>query len=378
MKQSVVLFFALAWCATQCEAAQKDEPVIDATKVEWEKLPRLPDHEGFGGMFAGTCGDSLVVCGGANFPDKLPWDGGTKVWYDKILVLDRPDGTWRTMQGKMPRPLGYGVSVTWDGAVICAGGCDLERHYTDVFAVRLVDGDARIETLPAMPQPCANMCGGIVGSRLYVAGGTISPTATVAMKNFWCLDLAARREKLAWKELEPWPGMERSHAVAAVLDKSFFLASGFRWKAGPHGEQERVSPFLVDSYRFTPQSDGAGVWKRLADLPRAFGGAPTPAMVLNSSCVVVAGGVDDKIGGMKQSTHPGFSSDVFCFNAVTNKWEDGLPMPAGAARTTAPTAIWQGRHVIVSGERAPGRRSPELFTAQVQRSSQATNGHASP
>ncbi|MFN6050335.1 MAG: galactose oxidase, partial [Planctomycetia bacterium] len=46
----------------------------------WEKLPPLPDEAGFASMFAGVAGEKLVAAGGANFPDKKPWEGGTKVW----------------------------------------------------------------------------------------------------------------------------------------------------------------------------------------------------------------------------------------------------------------------------------------------------------
>ena len=29
----------------------------------------------------------LIVAGGANFPDKVPWEGGEKICYDKIFLL---------------------------------------------------------------------------------------------------------------------------------------------------------------------------------------------------------------------------------------------------------------------------------------------------
>src|SRR4051794_34706734 len=99
---------------------------------EWRRLPSLPDKEGFAGMFAGVSGGALVVAGGANFPGKKPWEGGKKVWYDTVYVLEQPGGEWK-VGGRLPRPLGYGVSVTHGGAVICVGGSDAERHYAEVF-----------------------------------------------------------------------------------------------------------------------------------------------------------------------------------------------------------------------------------------------------
>ncbi|MCB1133825.1 MAG: galactose oxidase, partial [Verrucomicrobiae bacterium] len=51
------------------------------TALSWKELPPLPDAHGFAGAFAGSVEGSLVVAGGANFPDKAPWEGGTKVWH---------------------------------------------------------------------------------------------------------------------------------------------------------------------------------------------------------------------------------------------------------------------------------------------------------
>ena len=55
-------------------------------QLKWEELPPLPDKEGFAGMFAGVSNDALLCIGGANFPDKMPWEGGVKKWYDRCLL----------------------------------------------------------------------------------------------------------------------------------------------------------------------------------------------------------------------------------------------------------------------------------------------------
>jgi N-acetylneuraminate epimerase len=99
---------------------------------KWERLPSLPDKEGFAGPFAGTSRGVLLVAGGANFPEKKPREGGKKVWSDTVFALSRPGGEWR-VAGKLPRPLGYGVSVTHRDGVVCVGGSDSERHHADAF-----------------------------------------------------------------------------------------------------------------------------------------------------------------------------------------------------------------------------------------------------
>ena len=86
--------------------------------LRWEPLPPLPDPQGFAGAYVGVAGDALLVAGGANFPGGRPWDGAPKVWYDDVFVLPAPDKPWRT-GWKLPRPLGYGVSLSTDQGVIC-------------------------------------------------------------------------------------------------------------------------------------------------------------------------------------------------------------------------------------------------------------------
>src|SRR5205807_99872 len=91
-----------------------------AFHLEWRELPPLPDPIGFAGTFAGVSSGALLVGGGANFPDAMPWEGGKKVWYDSVYVLPKPAGQW--IAGfKLPRALAYGISVSTKDGVICAG-----------------------------------------------------------------------------------------------------------------------------------------------------------------------------------------------------------------------------------------------------------------
>jgi len=188
--------------------------------LTWSELSPLPDKVGVAGPYVGTHKGVLLVAGGANFPDKRPWEGGTKVWYDTAFVLEKPSGVWK-VAGRLPRPLGYGVSLSTKDGVVCVGGSDAERHYADVFVLRWEKGELRTSLLPALPMPCANFCGAMLGKTIYVAGGIETPAATTALKTFWSLDLDMAQPQ--WQELEPWPGPARMLAVAAVQDKAFFL-----------------------------------------------------------------------------------------------------------------------------------------------------------
>src|SRR4051794_13907380 len=61
-------------------------PASFAAPLVWRPLPDLPDPLGLAGAFAGVSSGALLVAGGANFPNGMPWDGGAKVWQDRVWV----------------------------------------------------------------------------------------------------------------------------------------------------------------------------------------------------------------------------------------------------------------------------------------------------
>src|SRR5262245_50514890 len=87
------------------------------------RLPEIPDPLGFSGSYAGVSNGALIVAGGANFPGRMPWEGGEKIWHDELFVLDAPSGDWKT-GFRLPRALAYGTALTVPAGVLCIGGSD--------------------------------------------------------------------------------------------------------------------------------------------------------------------------------------------------------------------------------------------------------------
>lgn len=324
--------------------------------LHWTKLPNLPDREGFASMFAGVHKDALIVAGGANFPDKRPWEGGTKIWHDTVFALEKPDGAWKTI-GKLPRPLGYGVTVSTKDGLICIGGSDASGHHADVFQLSLNKGSLTTSPLPPLPKPCANICGALLGNTIYVAGGIETPTATTALKTFWALDL--NNLKAGWHELETWPGPARMLATAGVQDGSFFLFSGAGLKADADGKPARE--WLRDAYRYTPRKG----WKRIADLPRVSVAAPSPAPAIGKAQLLVMGGDDGAQLNATPAEHKGFPRDVLAYNLQQDKWTVAGQLPF--SKVTVPVAEWHGKFIVISGEQKPGIRSPEVWSGTLSK-----------
>lgn len=322
---------------------------------DWKPLPDLPEPIGVAGPFAGISNDALIVAGGAHFPVPL-FEGGTKVWVDDIYVLEKeaPEQySWLTGY-KLDKPLAYGSSVSTAQGVICIGGSDANEFYADVFSLTWADGKIEPNSLPALPKPCAFNSAAKVGDIIYVAGGQGSPSATVAMKNFWSLDLSDPNAN--WEQLEPWPGPGRILPVAGTIDGCFYLFGGCELSPGEDGKAKRR--YLTDAYRFDPKKG----WSEIADLPTAVTAAPSPAVAYGPSHLLVFGGDDganaDRVWELKDK-HPGFSRDILAYHTITDTWAKMGRLPAGHVTTAA--VQWSDSVVMPSGEIRPGTRTPKVF-----------------
>lgn len=323
----------------------------------WTRLPDLPDKEGFAGAYAGVSRGQLVVAGGSNFPDKKPWEGGKKSFYDSIFALNRPDGTWKLV-GHLPKPTGYGVAVTYNEKILCIAGGDLENNYADAFAIDLTkSGDAVITPLPSLPVTSNNLAGAILGDTLYVAGGQEKPTSTTAHKIFYSLDLASPDAK--WKALDPWPGPGRILPVAASLNGAFYLVGGAELSADENGKPKRA--YLKDAYRFDPKTG----WSRISDLPHPLVAGPTPAPTDTTGFYLLGGDDGSRVGFQPIAQHPGFNPAIYRYDALSNQWQHRGELPA--ARVTTTFTRWNNLWIIPSGEAHPGVRSPQVWGLDFDR-----------
>lgn len=321
----------------------------------WTELPPIPDANGVAGAFAGVSGGALLVAGGANFPGKKPWEGGEKVWHDAVYALPERGTEW-VQAGHLPQPLGYGVSVSHGGGVVCAGGSDAKGHHAEVFRLTWEADVLSVVPLPALPQPLANGCGALVGDVLYVAGGQASPSSQIALDSVYRMDLSADSPR--WEAVASIPGSGRILAVAAGFDGAFWVVGGASLQAGSDGKPKRT--YLRDAWRLNA---GHG-WRRMADLPRAVVAAPSPAPALADGYLLLGGDDGTQVDSAPEA-HRGFSARSLRYDKKSGAWHEAGQLPA--PRVTAPCVPWAGGWVIPSGEMRPGVRSPEVWHLVLDR-----------
>jgi len=337
-----------------------------ALELNWKELPALPNADGVAGPFVGVHNDALVIAGGANFP-KPVWET-SKVFHDDIHILVKePEGAstaYRWVTGsKLEKPIAYGASVSTSRGIVCIGGNDAERTYSDVFLLRWNPETESVEQmpLPALPQPVTSCSATNIGEKIYVAGGMTGLGLETALANFWSLDLARSEDgTLAWEQLPSWPGPSRAFAIAATqsngVNDCVYLVSGRR--VNDQGKTE----FLTDLYEFNPAKGGE--WRRRADAPRCV--MAGTGIAVGQSHVFVVAGADGSLfdqTDILKDAHPGFTKEALAYHTITNTWTSAGAIPANQVTTTA---VRWGNDTINDPIVVPsGEIRPRVRTSQV-------------
>lgn len=333
---------------------------LSRDKIEWSNSLCLPavDNEpniGVAGAFSGFIGKTLVIAGGANFPEAMPWEGGTKEWWNTIYYIDAKDSsaTWEIAEEVLPDSRAYGVSVELPGGLLCIGGCDSIQCYKDVFLIRKKNRQIELSlSWPALPVPLANATGALLNNCIYVAGGQVSMKEQAATGHFYKLDLSDLKK--GWQELATWPGEPRGYAVSAVqsdgFDKCFYLFSGRNYQA------DGTVKVLTDGFVYNPRMKS---WKKL---DRQFPVMAGTALPTGINHILLFGGVPQLIPG--SADHPGFDNRVRLYHTITNTLVEREISPYILPVTTS-IAKKDNAFYITSGEVKPGIRTPEIVQGEI-------------
>jgi N-acetylneuraminate epimerase len=358
------------WCVmlttTSIAMAANDEPrlhrgvelAVEPASVRasgWTARPAYPLAPGMAGLIAGVHNGVLIAAGGANFPERMPWDGGVKVYYDDIFVLVPGEAVWRAA-GRLPERRAYAAMVSTPDGVLAIGGENAGGVRADVLRLKWDGRTVRVDNTPALPAPRTSAAAATLDGKVYVAGGYApgggSGSVRPSVDEFWQLDLALAEGR--WRSLPSWPGPARAQAVMAALDGAVYLISGLNLVADAAGKPQPT--YLSDAYRYRGDA-----WERLPDLPWSAVAAPSPAPVMAQPArVFVLGGVDGRLVGKvpRDTRVPG---DILCFDVASGSWRlwaERWPDPV----VTAPAVPLRGEWWIVSGEIMAGVRTTSVWS----------------
>ena len=353
--------------------------------------------KGVSAAFATLVDDQLIVAGGANFPGKLGFEGGSKAFYDEILQYDKTAKSWKVVD-KLPQPMAYGVSVSIPNGALWLGGTSPTESLKTTYKVSFNENDpasahSPITLEPFVPLPATmdNFAGCAINETVFVAGGNVNGQPSNTLYSIHI------NNDSSWTALPPFPGLPRVQPVMAAIEDEgktyIYLLGGFFG-----GDAEKEPAMATDVLRYDTENKK---WEEVGQQidpetnnPFSLGGAT--AMPIDNRYILCLGGVNhdifldaittqytighdqtltDEEKGQRNHefsanymTQPidyyKFNSECRVFDTQTGTWStiDNTPNTARAGATL----VWDGStFYAVQGELKPGVRSPETWRGTI-------------
>lgn len=347
-------------------------------KLQWTVAAELPVTTngqaalGFAGMVAGVHSNNLIIAGGANFPDTMPWNGGKKKYFDDVYVYAKKGSRFvLQQQTKLSFSIAYAASCTTVKGIVFAGGENENGLSKKVYLLTMNKATATTESLPELPFAVTNASITVIDNKVYLAGGE---TATDVSNEFLVLDLD--NTAAGWKQLPQLP-RPVSHTVLLATKNHIYLAGGR--KKNSNG----ISDLYSSSYEFNIQTNQ---WTEKQQLPYAlsagtgavyqnklllFGGDKGATFHRTEELIAAINNSKDETEKQRltegkaklQAAHSGFSKEIIAYDIADNRWNVIGNIPYLTPVTT--TAVkWNNCFVIPSGEIKAGVRSPLILSVK--------------
>lgn len=362
---------------------------FDYTHLKWSIAAELMNGSrtsiGFAGMAAGVSNEVLLIAGGANFPEKLPFLGGEKHFTDSIYVLEKKGNTfkWNTKnKSVLPAPIAYAGYATTTKGVVLVGGDNAEGISSAAYVLKWHKKKQIVEiiNLPNLPVAVTAPSVAAIENTVYVACGD---EAANSSDRFFSIDLSKKNPK--WTELPKAPKALANASLVNINDKRLYLIGG-RTKTAKGISDLHSSVYYFDLLKKE--------WKQVADISDDNSITPftaTAAFAIDNKYILLSGGdkgnvfhrIENYFYQMASADsekekqkllaekdelvmhHQGFSTDVLLYDIKENKWRKIGGMPY-AAQVTTSAVKWNNDLFICSGEIRPGVRSPKIIRIQLK------------
>ncbi|TNF45135.1 MAG: sodium:solute symporter [Bacteroidetes bacterium] len=368
---------------------------------QYTTLPDLPPNSGYtnqpglAGPYTGIDDNVLIVAGGANFPGKLPWEGGKKVFYDEIFILKKDNSgnyIWETTEQKIPFSAGYGGAVETPSGLLCFGGNSADECISESWFIDYnpVTGDIEIKPGPKLPMALTNFAFAKIDANVYVAGG-LSELSGASGNHFFRLQMSGNNPlDWTWEALPPWQGKSRAFALGVGqsngLTNCFYLFSGRNVLPGSN------PVVLYDAHVYNPSLKK---WTIISEgKENEFPFMAGTAFPVGAATIVFSSGasgemmkkqleIENQIALAKSTganeseldslqhelynhlnNHPGFGNRVTGFNTITNETYN-MGEISGTGQVTTTAVKWGDEVFVPSGEIRPGVRTPVTLKISI-------------
>jgi cyclically-permuted mutarotase family protein len=364
---------------TSC-AAQK----APFTEINWTIAATLQNPDGsrspgFAGAINAISNNVLLVAGGANFPDRMPWQGGRKYYSNEIHILEKSGDKYHwvdDLKFSLPKPIAYCGNTVTDLGVVYAGGENNDGLSKETY---LLNWNANTRTvtvkpLPDLPEAMTNVGLTVINNVVYLAGGDGTDASADAL---YRLDLNTAAP--SWETLKPLPVALANALVIAQQNKVYVIGGRSKTATG-------ISDLHSSNYVYDPSTNQ---WTRLADISDGKNISNFSAgagVSLDKDYILVTGGdngkvfhqIETQLAHIARTTdtaekarltalknnllinHAGFDGSMLIYDIPKNQWSKvgELPFPA---QVTTTACKWGDDIVLSNGEVKPGVRTPEVM-----------------
>ena len=355
--------------------------------IEWKTIAELPPFNnqsksiGVAGPIVGVINNKLIVAAGANFPDKMPWQGGKKAYYNNIVIFKKEKGQvlQETIAPSLVSNIAYAANCSTPFGIVFAGG-ENELGLSDkVYLLKWDEASNNLlqTKLPDLPVKTTNGSLVCIDKILYFLGGETLVNTT---NQFFSLNLNKINDGWTMLPAIPKP-LSNTVVVAQYLNgqKQIYLMGG-RAK-----QKNGISDFSSDVYSFDIHLKR---WDKKKSLPYPIS-AGTGAVVTEKYILLFGGDRGEQFNKVERTisninlekdelrkenlitiknklleSHPGFSNEILLYNTQKNIWTSTGFIPFDTSVTTN-VVQWGDEIIIPSGEIKAGVRTPRILSAKI-------------
>lgn len=383
------LIFTFFMMSTTISSAQK----TTIKSVEWQKAAQLQNEDGslslgFAGPINGVYNDVFITAGGANFPDKMPWEGGKKHYSKEIHVLEKNKDQYQWNKKNsisLPEPIAYSGSTSTSLGIVYVGGENEKGLSKKAYLLKWNSKQNEIElkSLPDFPIAVTNIALTSLNNIVYAIGGD---EAAKSSDLVFSIDLNAVEPE--WKSLPKLP-FALANSVAIIQkdkDETNIYIIGGRTKT-PSGISDlhnttlafnlksqtwKSKAIITDGKNTTNFSAGAGVafGNQYILITGGDNGTTFHKIETYLSQISKASSEEEKSKliaekNILNTTHNGFYNAILLYNTQTNKWSKIGELPF-LAHVTTPAVLWNNKIVLSNGEIKPGIRTPNVMIGSIK------------
>lgn len=365
----------------------------DIHQVEWKTAAQLQNADGgislgFAGAINGITNDVLIVSGGANFQDKMPWEGGKKHYSKEIHVLQKCNNTYswnKKVYNILPEPIAYCGNTATNSGVVYVGGENENGLSNKVFLLKwdAAKNEVVIKSLQNFPLHITNIGLTHIENVVYAIGGDES---TKSSDQFLSLDLNSSNPE--WKTLPKLPIPLANSVVVAQKDKegTNIYVIGGRTKTPSGISDLHNTTFIFNLKKQTWESRA-----NISDGEKTTNFSAGAGVAVGNHSILLVGGdnglVFNKIEtylaqiaktdspeekarlaaekNVLNTAHDGFYKGILLYDTLSNSWSKIGELPF-LAHVTTTASLWNGEIVLSNGEIKPGIRTPDIMLGTIK------------